>query len=378
MQNKIKRIGIFIESLSEMGGAERAALLIAKYLNDSGFDLNIIVIDDGNSFYEAPKGCKIIGLNLNKKSNNYFEGLINNIKRISIIKSSISDLKLESLISFTTKPNVLAIISCIGTPTKCIINQQSPSLISMKYLTQSKVRTLIWVLLSKIFYRYADNLVCVSKYISDSINWVNDNDKKIIYNPLPNTSFESGLEPEIKLPKGYKYIVGMGRIIKQKGFDLLINSFSLIEKNNPELRLVIIGDGSQLNNLKDYSHSLGLADKIIFHSSITNPFSVLIQCHIFVLPSRWEAFGNVIIEAMSLGLPTVCFDIHGGPQEIIQNRVNGILIEYCNIEEMANTLNDLIINKKLYKDISSKSLLVKDQFSVDKIGVKWEKLLKSN
>ena len=170
MQNKIKKIGIFIESLSEMGGAERAALLIAKYLNDNGFDLNIIVIDDGNSFYEAPKGCKIIGLNINKKSNNYFAGLVNNVERISVIKSSISNLRLQTLISFTTKPNVLAIISCIGTPTKCIINQQSPSLISLKYLTQSKFRTLIWVSLSKIFYRYADNLVSVSKFIKIWIN----------------------------------------------------------------------------------------------------------------------------------------------------------------------------------------------------------------
>lgn len=375
MQNKIKKIGIFIESLSEMGGAERAALLIAKYLNDNGFDLNIIVIDDGNSFYEAPKGCKIIGLNINKKSNNYFAGLVNNVERISVIKSSISNLRLQTLISFTTKPNVLAIISCIGTPTKCIINQQSPSLISLKYLTQSKFRTLIWVSLSKIFYRYADNLVSVSKFINDSINWVNDSDKRIIYNPLSNTSFESELEPEIKLPKGYKYIVGMGRIIKQKGFDLLIKSFSLIEKNNPDLRLVIIGDGSQLNNLKDYSYSVGISDKIIFHGNMTNPFPVLKQCQIFVLSSRWEAFGNVIIEAMSLGLPVICFDIPGGPREIINHKVNGLLVKSGNIEALAKGIDKLICDEILRKSIELESLKVAETYSLARIGKKWHELL---
>ena len=375
MQNKIKRIGIFIETLSEMGGAEKAALLIAKYLNDNGFDLNIIVIDDGNSFFEVPKGCKIIGLNINKKSNNYFAGLINNIERISVIKSSISNLRLQTLISFTTKPNVLAIISCIGTPTKCIINQQSPSLISLKYLTQSKFRTFIWVSLSKIFYRYADNLVCVSNFISDSIIWVNDNNKRIIYNPLSNTSFESELEPAIELPKGYIYIVGMGRIIKQKGFDLLIKSFSLLEKNNPKLRLVIIGDGNQLNNLKDYSHSLGIADKIIFHGNITNPFPVLKQCQIFVLSSRWEAFGNVIIEAMSLSLPVICFDIPGGPREIIDHKVNGLLVKSGNIEALAKGIDKLICDKILRKSIELESLKVAETYSLARIGEKWHELL---
>ena len=373
--NEKPNITIFIESLAGPAGAERSATLIAKSLIKIGYNVNIIVVDDGNSFYEIPKKCRIIAMNLNKLSNNYIIGFINNIKRIFLIKKILYKNNIKFIISFTTRANILAILSCFGIATKCYISQHSPSLIDKNYITQDKIRSFIWILLSRIFYRFANKSIFVSQYLNDYTTWVPKNKKYTIYNPLPNTIYESNKKPEIKLMNKYKYIVGMGRLINQKGFDLLIKSFSIIENKNPEWRLVIIGDGDQGNVLKEYSKTLGVFEKIIFCGKLYNPFSILVQCQIFVLSSRWEAFGNVITEAMSLGLPVISFDCPGGPREIIDHKVNGLLVKPHSTKELANTINQLINDDLLRNRIKTQAIKVNNKYSLKNIGKQWNNLL---
>ena len=142
-----------------------------------------------------------------------------------------------------------------------------------------------------------------------------------------------------------KKIVCAGRLYPQKGFDLLIMAWSLIAAKFPEWSIQVYGDGdkTQLEKMaSDYSVSRSLT----FHKSISTIYDKLMEAEIFVLPSRYEGFGLVLVEAMSCATPCVAFNCPSGPGEIITHTKDGLLVEPENIEELASKIEWMILHKE--------------------------------
>ncbi|HEU5182457.1 MAG TPA: glycosyltransferase, partial [Candidatus Polarisedimenticolia bacterium] len=135
-------------------------------------------------------------------------------------------------------------------------------------------------------------------------------------------------------------LVAMGRFVSWKRFDLAIEAVARLPRGS--VRLDLIGDGPERGSLERLARERGIADWVRFHGYQTNPFPLLRNASIGILPSEFEPFGNVIIEMFSAGLPVIAFDVDYGPREIIRDGSNGILVRGPNPAALAEAMAALL------------------------------------
>src|SRR5699024_364664 len=121
-------------------------------------------------------------------------------------------------------------------------------------------------------------------------------------------------------------ILAIGRLTYQKGFDILIEAFRKISKKY-SMKLIILGEGEQRQELELLINKYALGDRISLQGFVDNPYRYMKRAAIFVLPSRWEGFPNVLVEAMACGVPVVATTCPGGSIEILENGKWGELVE---------------------------------------------------
>lgn len=178
-----------------------------------------------------------------------------------------------------------------------------------------------------------DAFVVLTKHDADS--WASVKKATIIPNPLP---FISQVHSNCKSKK----IISVGRIAEEKGFDLLIEAWSKIASKYPDWEINIYGNGPQEKMLQEQIEKNHIADSFKLNPPTTNIQDKYVESSFYVMSSRFEGFGLVLIEAMNCGLPCISFDCPHGPAEIINNGEDGILVENGNIDELAKTIEELI------------------------------------
>ena len=173
-----------------------------------------------------------------------------------------------------------------------------------------------------------------------------------------------------------KRIIAAGRYVHQKGFDLLLEAWHLINKNVSDWHLYIFGNENRdpyqkivdKYHMNDNTHLMGVT------KDIEEEFS---KSSIFVLSSRFEGFGLVLAEAMSCGLPCVSFDCPYGPRDIITDREDGILVENGNIEELSKAIEKLMTDEGLRQSMGEKALINVARYDSRNIMNRWEELFSS-
>jgi glycosyltransferase involved in cell wall biosynthesis len=168
-------------------------------------------------------------------------------------------------------------------------------------------------------------------------------------------------------------VVAFGRLISRKGFDDLLKAFRIV-RDKMKSRLIIIGDGEEHNNLQNLSYSLSLEDDVTLTGYLDNPYEILSSADVFVLSSRWEGFGNVIIEAMACGVPVISTDCPYGPNEIITHGVNGLLVPVGDVQAMAEAIVTLLRDRALRTSLAEAGRKRAQDFSVDKMVAEYEKV----
>jgi glycosyltransferase involved in cell wall biosynthesis len=174
-----------------------------------------------------------------------------------------------------------------------------------------------------------------------------------------------------------KEIISVGRLSKEKGFESLIDVFKLVNENRPDWHLNIVGDGLEKENISKKIKEKNLNKNVTMHGfkEKNKVNEILKNSSIYVMTSYTESFGLVLIEAMSYGVPCVSFSSARGSLEIIDNKVNGFIIEDRNINEMANKIitliDDVKLRQKMGREANKKSLL----FSPENIKKEWISLI---
>ncbi len=135
-----------------------------------------------------------------------------------------------------------------------------------------------------------------------------------------------------------RVVCGIGRLVAEKGFQYLIEALPLVKTTCPDTRLIIIGQGPLLEQLRQVSNRLGLHDSIDFIGFQKNPWAYLARADVFVMPSLAEAFGNVLAEALSLGIPSVASDCPYGPAEILAQGRYGRLVPPADSRALADAI----------------------------------------
>jgi glycosyltransferase involved in cell wall biosynthesis len=172
------------------------------------------------------------------------------------------------------------------------------------------------------------------------------------------------------------YILCVAMHNEKKGIDVLLRAFALIRDREPSVKLVLAGDGPLHGQLKHLASALGIANQVEFlgRQGRTQVANLLHGCEVFVLPSRSEPFGIVLVEAMACKKPIVATTA-GGIPEIIENQKNGILVEPDDEKSLAEALITVLKNQNLRINIAAKGYsTVSERFRIDDTGIAYENL----
>jgi glycosyltransferase involved in cell wall biosynthesis len=170
-----------------------------------------------------------------------------------------------------------------------------------------------------------------------------------------------------------KNVIAVGRYSHQKGFDLLVEAWSVVAKKHPDWILNVYGDGDR-TELQNKIDELNLTKSFIANEKTDAIIQKYLESSIFVLSSRYEGFGLVLIEAMNCGVPPVSFACPTGPKDIITHGEDGILVENGNIEQLAEKICYLIENEDVRKKMGRNARENVKKFKKEIIMDQWKKL----
>lgn len=171
-------------------------------------------------------------------------------------------------------------------------------------------------------------------------------------------------------------IVGCGRLVKQKNFNLLLEAFAAMH-NQQGCRLLIIGSGPERDCLETRARKLGVSADFKIVSFTNNPYCYFKRASVFVLSSLWEGFGNVIAEAMACGVPVVATDCPSGPSEIIEDGISGLLVKNASSEELSAAIRRVLEDKALARGLATGGQKRASQFSAEKSAAEYEKVIEA-
>ena len=356
----MNKILFYTMSLSS-GGAER---VIANLANEfvKNNEVGISTLINKNIDYKLDKKIRIIESSNHKSTN--LKSRLKNIKRL--YKNTLE-----------YKPDVI-IAFC---PTMCFISgflrifsrkfRKIKLIMSERNDPNNKYPSFFSKKLADFFYKRADIVVFQNKdarsFFSKKVQ------KKGVI--IPNPINEKFLNCNINVKKENS-IVNVGRLETQKNQELLIRACSELFKKYPNWKLKIYGEGSLKTELTGLIKDLNMENNIFLMGRCNELEKELPKNKIFVLSSNYEGMPNALMEAMVCGLTCISTDCPcGGPNEIIKNGQNGLLIPINNLELLSNTIELLIKNEKLQSKLCKNAITIGQNYRVDLIVKKWINIL---
>ena len=359
---KTIRLGIFVPTLRFGGGERVASNLINTLSKYQDLEIIVFVYDRDQIDYDIDSNIKIISIHEPTDINNLFVRVWAFIRKIFKIRKAIKKSNIHIALSIMPSMNLLILLSVVKIKKTITVH----NIIRKK----QKISQYIIHILEKVLYRKADNIVAVSKGVKKSLLELDPLlNIEVIYNPLDLKYIKSkSLE---KIDENLNnYIVGIGRLTEQKGFDLLIEAFKNLQDNT--LKLVIIGEGPKESELKHKVKSLHLENRVIFLGFQSNPYKYMKNAQCYVLSSRWEGFGLVLAEALATGVKVVSYDCKAGPSEILNNGEFGLLAKEEDIKDLTEKI-ELALRKSNVDSIKLENKL--KEFDINQVTQKYYNLI---
>ncbi len=352
------------------GGAERVLQLLARGFSARGHRVSVITTTSRPDFFQLPDGVGRTRVELTGQPAG--EGLQWRRVPRTALRAALRLPQLRGAIMATAPDLVIAFMDQINILVLALVGGRSPVVVTEHNDPTSHPLGGVWRLLRRLSYHRAACLVTVSRGVNAGFSWLPAERRRVIYNPIDIDPVQIG---PASLPPGFwpgQYVVAMGRLVRQKGFDLLIDAFATVRKHCPEWRLAIVGDGPERPRLDALVRSHDLRGLVALLGLQAEPFPFLKAAGFFVLPSRWEGFANVLAEAMACGLPAVSFDCPSGPAEIVTHGEDGLLVPRENVEALAGAMIQMIRAPDMRNRMAVRALASATRFSLDQIVDQWE------
>jgi N-acetylgalactosamine-N,N'-diacetylbacillosaminyl-diphospho-undecaprenol 4-alpha-N-acetylgalactosaminyltransferase len=300
------RIAFLINSM-DGGGAERAMANLLGHLMPhlSACDIEMVLLDDLPRKQTLPEGLRTVTLDGRGSLPRSFRGLSRHWSR--------SDSRPDLCISFLARANVLNVVLARRFGHKAIISERVHT---SSHIAGSRAEPVIaWM--TRKTYPKAAHVIAVSAGVADDLAGrfeVPRSRMSVIGNPVDSDRLArmAGDAPATQLPGDY--YLGVGRLVPNKNFNLLIEAFAA---SGTQASLVLLGQGPELDRLRDRAVQLGVGDRVQFAGFLENPYPVMARARALVSASRAEGFPNTLIEAMSLGCPVIATDCPSGPADVL-------------------------------------------------------------
>lgn len=314
-----KKSLMLIVPMLHQGGFERVCVATARLL-DPFCNVYIVMFDSKDIAYDI-KGLNVIDLHIGVKKD-IVSKAFNLFKRSLAVRKLKSKLDIDIAYSFGPSANLVNVFSGIRSQIWVGIRSY------MDMGSQRKIR---------LFAAKSDKILCCSKIIEEELTDKYNCRKAVtLYNPLDVSDLQTKAKEEnIRLPwESQEHIIAsMAREDDVKGFWHLIKSFSVVQKEIPDAKLMIIGDGS-FEEYKILAKNLGITEHVFFTGMKKNPFPYLHAAQLYVLTSYNEGFPNALIEAMALSVPVIATDCLTGPKEILDGDCGVLIPNMSSVKNM--------------------------------------------
>jgi glycosyltransferase involved in cell wall biosynthesis len=376
------RIAYIYPALDTVGGADRVVTNKANYLADKcGYEVYIITAHQGKTplFFTLSDKVKHIDLGVNFNIQYKYSFIIRGIIYICLqflykkrLSRLLFDLHLDIVI--TTISRDIDFLHSIkdGSIKVAEVHSTKESIRNIHLLKQKglvyRIVWYIWTLrIERSIKKFA---VLVVLSMRDALAWSKVTQAIVIPNSIP---FAKTVCASCKDGQ----ILSIGRLSEEKGFDRLVEVWSLIAPKYGDWKVEVYGEGSKRAELDNQIMINHVEGSFKIKEPVKNIVEKYINSSFFVLTSRFEGFGMVLIEAMTCGLPVVAFDCPFGPSDIITDGEDGFLVENGNIQQFAEKVSFLIENESIRIEMGKKARENVQRYSEDEIMKQWTDLFES-
>lgn len=359
------------------GGMERVLANKANWLVANGYEVVIVTTDQrGNyPFFPLANRIKCIDLGINYEENNG-KSIWNKIIHYPF-KQYKHRRSLEIVLAEEC-PDVTVSMFCNDVSFITKLNDGSKKVLEIHFSKFKRLqygRKGIWRLVDLLRSRNDEILVKkFDKFVvltnEDKDYWGNLPNIEVVYNartyaPKDSASLEN------------KKVIAVGRYTHQKGFNYLIDAWSLVTKKRKDWHLDIVGDGEERAQMVEHIAKLGLEEQITLVPPTNDMITIYKDASIVAMTSRYEGLPMVLLEAQAFGLPIVTFSCKCGPKDIVKNGENGFLVSEGNIEEFASCLLRIMEDDELRMRMGQNAKCDSENFAESIIMRKWDNLFYS-
>lgn len=359
MKHTKNKIAIISFSLSG-GGAERFSGLLSCILNDLGYEVHNIVINEEVDYDYCGA---LYNLGTISKNSSFWS---RKIKKGFLLNKYLNTHAIDIIIDNRSRNLVLRELLA-----KWIFSKRKVFYVIHNYNLKGYLPSSIF--LAKMIYKQAEKLICVSRTIEDKVKEKYGFKNTItLYNPIDLSKIKREDSKEIL----GQYVLFFGRIEeKSKNFSLMLEAFSVSKISEKGFQLVIMGDGVDAAFVESKIQQMNLSNSVKRIPYQKNPFEYVKNAKFTLLTSHYEGFPMSIIESLAIGTPVIAVDCNSGPAEVISNEFNGLLVKNYNPNALAIAMNRLVEDKDLYqicKDNAPKSI---EHLSIENISKQWNQIL---
>ena len=357
------------------GGMERIVIDKANWFVSNGHNVVIVTTEQNNrpNFFPIDERVRRIDLNIMYSETNKDNVVKKFFRRNK--KNRLHKRYLKNVLN-VEKPDV--VISTCGNELFFLpdIKDGSKKEAEIHFSRWFRIqfnRNGIWKLIDKYLTRYDkirlskfDAFVCLTE--EDKRNWGNLDNLYVIPNfiePVSNTLASLT----------QKCFIAVGRLSYQKGYDRMIEAWRIVNKEYSDWKLEIYGGGELYDDLCAMINGYGLSKSIIINRPVSNIHDKYLTSSGLLLSSHYEGLPMVLLEAMSCGLPVVSFNCQCGPADVIENGINGFLVEDGDVSVFADCIKQLIENEKMRSDMGLNAYEISRRFNKEVVMNCWLRLL---
>lgn len=347
MKKKQMKIFFVMRGLHDPGGIERVTSVLANGLVARGYRIGIVCLQKGAPFFALQPAVEV----------HYLES--GALFRVARLKKLYAEEHPDIVVFVGSHRLFMNIPAAKGIPN-----------ITWEHFN-ANVNWHPWHRFSrKLAVKYSDKIVTLTWQDKESyIRKFGAKNVECIPNPVTIDNIE-------RTPLTNKRVLAVGRLAKQKGFDLLLDAWAKTENRKNGWTLRIVGSGSHLKQLQQQLRDNRIENSAEIIPATKDIVSQYREASVMVMSSRYEGFGLVLLEGMAAGLPIVSFDCEAGPAEIVVHNQTGLLVPALNVEKLAVALDEMMENENKRKTFSENALLRAKLFEPDRIVDLWEKLFR--